>query len=54
MGAFLANLQALFLALAFGSLVFGLLVRLLGVRRAWPFFLLAAFFLALGLLFGLK
>ncbi|MCS6868970.1 MAG: hypothetical protein NZ846_08245 [Thermus sp.] len=54
MRAFLANLEALFLALAFGSLLFGLLARLLGVRQAWPFFLLAALFLALGLFFGLK
>ncbi|APD08416.1 MULTISPECIES: hypothetical protein [Thermus] len=54
MGAFLGNLEALFLALAFGSLVFGLLARLLGVRRVWPFFLLAALFLALGLRFGLQ
>lgn len=36
MRAFLANLEALFLALAFGSLLFGLLARLLGVRQAWP------------------
>ncbi|GAA6742437.1 hypothetical protein [Thermus antranikianii] len=48
------NPEALFFALAFGSVVFGLLARLLGVRRTWPFFLLAALWLVLGLLLRLE
>ncbi|GGN00503.1 hypothetical protein GCM10007092_13100 [Thermus composti] len=43
MPAFFQNLEALFLALAFGGLVLGLLLRLLGVRQSWPFFLALAF-----------
>ncbi len=54
MRSFMAHLEALFLALAFGSLVFGLLARLVGVRRVWPFFLLAGVFLALALWAGLE
>ncbi|MFN3179015.1 MAG: hypothetical protein ACK41R_02505 [Thermus sp.] len=49
MRTMLANLEALFLALAFGSMVFGILARLLGVQRVWPFFLLAAALVALAL-----
>ncbi|WP_201738435.1 hypothetical protein [Thermus thermamylovorans] len=54
MRAFLDNLPALFLALAFGAALFGLLARLLGVRRVWPFFLLALLFLTLALWAGLE
>ncbi|MFN3368983.1 MAG: hypothetical protein ACK4G4_01470 [Thermus sp.] len=54
MQAFFQNLEALFFALAFGSTAFGLLARLLGVRRAWPFFLLAALWLVLGFLLRLE
>lgn len=54
MQAFFDNLEALFLALAFGSVALGLLARLLGVRRTWPFFLLAALWLAVGLLLRLE
>lgn len=54
MGTMFANLEALFLALAFGSLVFGILARFLGVRRVWPFFLLTGVFLALALWAGLE
>ncbi len=49
MEAFLGNLPALFLALAFGSLVFGVLARLLGARGGGWFFLLGALFLLLAL-----
>lgn len=45
----MAHLEALFLSLAFGSMVFGLLARLIGVRRVWPFFLLAGILLDLAL-----
>jgi hypothetical protein len=48
--AFLENLTALFLALAFGAAVFGALARLVGARRTWPFFVLAFFLLLLALL----
>ncbi|AMA76256.1 hypothetical protein AV541_05120 [Thermus parvatiensis] len=41
MRAFLEHLSALFFALAFGALVFGVLARLLGAGRSWLFFLLA-------------
>lgn len=54
MRAFLENLEALLLALAFGSLVFGLLARAVGVRRSWPFFLLALLFLGLALYQAVK
>lgn len=54
MRTLMANLEALFLALAFGSLVFGVLARLVGVRRVWPFFLLAGILMALALWAGLK
>lgn len=54
MRAFLENLEALFLALAFGSLVFGLLARVVGVRRSWPFFLLGLLFLGLALYRAVK
>jgi len=49
MAAFLANLPALLLALAFGAVVFGVLARLLGAKRAWPFFALALGLLLLAL-----
>jgi hypothetical protein len=48
--AFLENLTALFLALAFGAAVFGALARLVGARRTWPFFALALLLLLLALL----
>lgn len=54
MRAFLDNLEAFFLALAFGSLVFGLLARVVGVRRSWPFFLLSLLFLGLALYWAVK
>ncbi|WP_200874478.1 hypothetical protein [Thermus caliditerrae] len=54
MRVFLENLPALFLALAFGGTVYGLLARLMGAQRVWPFFLLAALFLTLALWTGLK
>jgi len=43
------NLPALFLSLAFGAALFGVLARLLGSRRVWPFFLLALLLLLLAL-----
>jgi len=52
--AFLEHLSALFFALAFGAAVFGVLARLLGVRRTWPFFLLAFFLFLLGFFGGVK
>ncbi len=51
MAAFLANLPALLLALAFGAAVFGVLARLLGAERVWPFFASALLFLLLALFF---
>lgn len=54
MRSFLGNLPALFLALAFGSGLLAVLARLLGVRRVWPFLLLALVFVGLALLFGLQ
>jgi len=54
MQAFLERLSALFFALAFGAAVFGVLARLLGVGRTWPFFLLALSFFLLGLFWGVK
>ncbi|WP_185747694.1 hypothetical protein [Thermus amyloliquefaciens] len=54
MSLVLAHLEALFLALAFGSLVLGILARLVGVRRVWPFLLVAGVFLALALWAGLE
>ena len=50
MKAFLENLTALFLALAFGTALLGILARLVGARRTWPFFVLALFLLLLALL----
>lgn len=54
MRAFLENLEALFFALAFGAAVLSALARVLGVRRVWPFLLLAAGFLGLALFFALE
>ncbi|GAB5602455.1 hypothetical protein FJNA_09800 [Thermus sp. FJN-A] len=54
MRAFLENLSALFLALAFGMALLGVLARLLGVRRSWPLFLLALLLFLLGLYWGVK
>lgn len=54
MEAFFALWDRLFLALAFGLGVLGVLARLLGLGRAWVFFLLAGVCLALGLYGVLK
>ncbi|VCU52814.1 hypothetical protein TTHN1_00568 [Thermus thermophilus] len=54
MRAFWEHLSALFFALAFGALVFGVLARLLGAGRSWLFFLLALLLFSLGLFWGVK
>lgn len=54
MAAFLANLPALFLALAFGAAIFGVLAKLLGAKRVWPFFASALLLLLLALFFRVE
>ncbi|WP_198665496.1 hypothetical protein [Thermus sediminis] len=54
MRAFLENLPALFLSLAFGAALFGILARLVGAKRTWPFFLLALLLLLLALFLQLE